>query len=328
MTISTLRDWATDKDRFLSIRNYLDFAKAYLEYRGDGKLQAELVSRNTPQYRFFQYQRDAGYQLTRPVNTELFYSADEFDLATVLFYELLDSVMDEGVVASPEQREAVSRVIYTAQQSIGAALDALPAGESNRARKVNGDLFERFIGLAINHSGVGCRAGVLKIPVKDEEGVDLFSMQYQHDLMVEVEGDLKAIGSVKTSSKDRIDKVFIDKFLYNRLTGVPTPHFAIFLNDVQRKGKEPNYGTSQTFLRGHFKGYTVKLNPLDGVYYCDLLPQMRTDPLLAQSISRIDNFFVDDLPTFVREAPSPDVDIEGEEIREVDSSERLPHSRD
>jgi len=69
---------------------------------------------------------------------------------------------------------------------------------------------------------------VLHIPVKDDQGVEQFKMNYQHDLMIEVEGDLKAIGSVKTSSKDRIDKVFIDKFLYNRLTDALTPHFAMF----------------------------------------------------------------------------------------------------
>ena len=83
-------------------------------------------------------------------------------------------------------------------------------------------------------------------------------MNYQHDLIVEEAGELKAIGSVKTSSKDRIDKIFIDKFLYNRLTDANTPHFAVFLNDVQRKGKEPNYGVNTTFLTGHYKGYTVK----------------------------------------------------------------------
>lgn len=79
-----------------------------------------------------------------------------------------------------------------------------------------------------------------------------------------------AIVSVKTSSKNRLDKVFIDKFLYNRLTEKATPHFAIFLNDVQRKGQEGKYGISAIFLPDHFNGYTVKLNPLDGVYYCDI----------------------------------------------------------
>lgn len=319
MNIAEIREWATDKTRFESIGDYLAFGSAFLEYRGSDSLQAELVARNTPQYRFFQYQVDADYQITRPINTELFYTADQYDAACSLFYEALDSNLEAtSADVSEAHRSSLNRVIYTAQQSIGAALDSLPAGKSNAARKINGDLFERFIGLAVNRCGVECKSGVLRVPVQDDAGIEMFRMNYQHDLMVEVEGELKAIGSVKTSSKDRIDKVFIDKFLYNRLTGVSTPHFAIFLNDVQRKGKEPDYGTSQTFLRGHFKGYTVKLNPLDGVYYCDLLPQMETDPLLAENISRIDRFFIDDLPKFTRYATAPDVEVKGRTFHDED----------
>src|SRR5690606_26587127 len=184
MNIEELRDWATDKERFESIADYLDFGRAYLDYRAEDNLQAELVSQNTPQYRFFQYGADADYQLTRPINTMLLYSADEYDAARSLFYEALDSVMDPAAGhVGDEHRDSLNKVIYTAQQSIGAALDSLPAGRSNAARKINGDLFERFIGLAINHCGVECRSGVLRIPVKDEQDVELFKMNYQHDLM-------------------------------------------------------------------------------------------------------------------------------------------------
>jgi len=34
---------------------------------------------------------------------------------------------------------------------------------------------------------------------------------------------------------------------------------------------------------------------LDGVYYCDIRPNMITDPLLSQHIQTIDHFFYDDL---------------------------------
>lgn len=317
MNIDSLREWANNKDRFSSVEDFLDFGRAFVEYRQGDAFQAELVAKNTPKYRFFQYSEEAGYQITRPINSELFYEADDFDAAIDHFRESIDLIADNSEdQAGAAHRDALNRVIYTAQQSIGAALDALPRDSQNKARKLHGDLFERFIGLIINECGVECRSGVLRIPVKDESGKEMFKMNYQHDLMVSVEGDLKAIGSVKTSSKDRIDKVFIDKFLYNRLTGVATPHFAIFLNDVQRKGKEPNYGTSNTFLPGHFKGYTVKLNPLDGVYYCDLLPKMESDPLLSSQISRVDRFFIEDMPKFVATAPSPDVDEAGGDLIE------------
>ena len=142
--------------------------------------------------------------------------------------------------------------------------------------------------------GIDVHDGVVSVPVTvDNE--ELFKMAYQHDLIVEKRGQVRAIGSVKTSSKDRLDKIFIDKFLYNRLTNSTTPHFAIFLNDVQRKGKEPHFGINTTFLTGHFKGYTIKLNPLDGVYYCDLRPNMLTDRILSEQIHSLDVLLTEDI---------------------------------
>lgn len=319
MNMVQLREWAVDKERFTRAQDYLDFATAFMELRASDGVQAELVAKNDHRYRFFQFKEEVGFQISRPINSDLFYSANDFTPACALFTETL-AACKEGQAVSDEGRTVLRRVIYSAQQAIGAALDALPAAATNQARKVNGDLFERFIGLLVQDCGAECHSGVLAVPIKDEQGAELFKMNYQHDLMVEVEGDLKAIGSVKTSSKDRLDKVFIDKFLYNRLTGVDLPHFAIFLHDVQRKGKEPNYGISQTFLRGHFKGYTVKMNPLDGVFYCDLLPVMETDLLLKEHISTIDNFFVDALPAFLSSslaAPKDDAASKDENILEA-----------
>jgi hypothetical protein len=144
---------------------------------------------------------------------------------------------------------------------------------------------------------VSTKTGQAQVPVKDSNGAELFNSSYQHDLLISKDAELKIIGSVKTSSKDRIDKVFMDKFLYNRLTDTALPHIAIFLNDVQRKKtrRENEYGVSATFLPGHFKAYTVKLNPLDGVYYCDIRPNMVSDELLSQHIKTIDHFFYSDL---------------------------------
>lgn len=102
----------------------------------------------------------------------------------------------------------------------------------------------------------------------------------------------------------------MDKFLYNRLTETNLPHIAIFLNDVQRKKtkRENEYGVSATFLPGRFKAFTIKLNPLDGVYYCDIRPNMMTDTLLAQHIKTIDHFFFSDLWELLhRQGPSLDL---------------------
>ena len=154
--------------------------------------------------------------------------------------------------------------------------------------------------MLIRHVGVRCETGTVQVPVA-VNGEEQFRMSYQHDLLIYDGDELKAIGSVKTSSKDRIDKIFLDKFLYSKLTDTLLPHIAIFLNDVQRKRttKENRYGISATFLPGHFKGFTIKLNPLDGVYYCYIRPNMRTEPILKDHIQTIDHFFCSDLWTLI-----------------------------
>lgn len=295
MSLTDLVNYATDKERFQTIQDYIIFCESYLEFIETG-LQARIVSQNESHYQFFQYQSDGYYNITRPINTSLMYEASVFETHSVQFLTALEQLRDRHL---PDDglRQVLVRTIYTIQQSIGAALDALPSGRSNQARKVNGDLFERLIRLIISNLNVDCVAGTAQVPVKDENDKTLFHASYQHDLLISEEDKLKIIGSVKTSSKDRIDKIFVDKFLYNKLTNTDVPHIAIFLNDVQRKKTKQQdlYGINATFLSGHFKAYTIKLNPLDGVYYCDIRPNMITDPLLSQHIQTIDHFFYNDL---------------------------------
>lgn len=295
MSLANIVAHATDKTRFNTLNNYITFCTRYLEFIDSG-LQARIVSQNENHYQFFQYRQDGSHNITRPLNARLMYEANTFADASQQFVETLEQLKDDEK-PSDESRQNVIRMIYTIQQSIGAALDALPSGMSNQARKVNGDLFERFIRLLIVYLNVDCVSGTMQVPVKDAEGNELFKSSYQHDLLISKEDELKIIGSVKTSSKDRIDKVFMDKFLYNRLTDTALPHIAIFLNDVQRKKTrvENEYGVSATFLPGHFKAFTIKLNPLDGVYYCDIRPNMVSDALLSQHIKTIDHFFYSDL---------------------------------
>ena len=295
MNISGLIEYTIDKSNFVSVQAFLDYTIRFLDYI-DSNLQARIVSQNENHYEFFQYREDGAFNISRPINSRLMYNAEEFSLVMKTFPSILQRIKDKER-PSDSHREELTKAIYTVQQSIGAALDALPAGRSNQARKINGERFETFIKILINSLGVDCIGGTIKVPVKDNSGDVLFKSSYQHDLMISNENELKIIGSVKTSSKDRIDKVFVDKFLYNKLTETNTPHIAIFLNDVQRKNTrhENKYGISSTFLPGHFKAYTFKLNPLDGVYYCDIRPNMITDDLLSQNIKTVDHFFFNDL---------------------------------
>ncbi len=297
MKLKQLVNKAKDKSNFVDLKAFIVFCYEYLNYITDN-LQATIISQNENHYRFYQYKKEGNFQITRPINSNLMYDAATFAKTSKEFLRVLQTITtinkkDESI------RQILNNSTYTIQQSVGSALDGLPAGQSNTARKLNGDLFEHFIRLIIREIGITCYSGVIQVPVI-VEGEPVFNMSYQHDLIIEKDNDVKVIGSIKTSSKDRIDKIFIDKFLYNKLTEKDTPHIAIFLNDVQRKNakKENEYGINSTFLPGHFKGYTVKLNALDGVYYCDIRPNMKTELILKDQIKTFDNLLIDDLWKF------------------------------
>jgi hypothetical protein len=294
MTLNDLVRFASRKENFTELKDYLEFCLDFLDFIAcPGAIQAEIVARNENHYRFIQFKNE-DFSISRPLNSNLLYTSKAARHEFVQFMKIISDVRKMDI---PSAREVVNRSFYTMQQSIGASLDALPAGQSNTARKINGDLFERFIRLLLIRVGIECTSGVIQVPVK-VHNVEQFSMSYQHDLIIKSGELVKVIGSVKTSSKDRLDKIFVDKFLLAKLTGKDIPHVAIFLNDVQRKGKNPQeYGVNATFLPGHFKGYTIKLNPLDGVYYFDIRPNMLTEPILKDHIRTFDHFLFSEVWT-------------------------------
>ena len=297
MTLTELVKLASNKTNFTDLSDYIEFGQAFWDFTAKpGAIQAEIVSRNETQYRFLHFKEDGSFNITRPLNYNLLYPGKTAKTKIKRFLGVLDDVKaSPKSVGTPTNRELVNRAVYTIQQAIGASLDALPAGKSNTARKISGDLFERFIRLNLVRVGIDCIAGQVKVPIEVDGKVEFF-MSYQHDLVIKFGTFVKIIGSVKTSSKDRLDKIFIDKFLLAKLTGKDVPHVAIFLNDVQRKGKTPKeYGINSTFLPGRFKGYTIKLNPLDGVYYFDMRPNMGTENILKDHIRTFDHFLFSDL---------------------------------
>jgi hypothetical protein len=304
--IKKLSTTASKKENFHTLRDYIDFAQKFLDFIASGKLQAVIVAKNEHNYRFWQYDRTANYQITRPINSTLMYQAGEFDSVRKTFIKTLQSL--SSIKADEELRTSLNNTIYTTQQCIGAALDGLP-GSSNPARKINGDLFERFIKLILIEMGVDAKSGIVKVPII-VNGEEQFKMSYQHDLIISYEGEVKAIGGVKTTSKDRIDKVFMDKFLYSKITESDLPHIAIFLHDVQRKGKLPNYSVGSTYLPGHFKGYTVKLNSLDGVYYCDIRPRMKTEAILKDQIKTLDHLLCTDIWSFLKRKDQLSIEVD------------------
>lgn len=299
MTIQQLTQHVTTVSHFERLKDYSDFSRAVLDFLSMG-LQAEIVCQNEHNYKFFQYKEDCDYNISRPVNADLFYKAEEFESALKKFKEGI-SLIRRKESPSVETRVAFSRMVYTLQQSIAVSLDALPASSANQAKKINGELFERLIRILMREVGVDCQSGVLRVPVCDGNGEQVHVMNYQHDLVARKDEKIVFLGSVKTSSKDRLDKIFVDKLLYSKFTNSDTPYIAVFLNDVQRAKSSTlgRYKINSTFLSGHFKAYTLKLAALDGVFYCDLRPSMKTDPFLASHIGSIDKLFFDEIKAYI-----------------------------
>jgi len=148
--------------------------------------------------------------------------------------------------------------------------------------------------------GIECTAGVVKVPVK-VDGEEEFAMSYQHDLIIKSGELVKLIGSVKTSSKDRLDKIFVDKFFAGKTHWQRCSPCSNFSKRRATQGKDAERIRCQRNIPARpFKGYTVKLNPLDGVYYFDIRPNMLTEKILKDHIRTFDHFLFKELWGFLK----------------------------
>lgn len=91
MKLDKLLQIAEDKTRFTTVEDYADYCRRYLEFIYSG-LQAVIVSQNENKYRFFQYKEDGMFAVTRPINSELMLSAEEFDEAWDCFRKAIPNM--------------------------------------------------------------------------------------------------------------------------------------------------------------------------------------------------------------------------------------------
>jgi hypothetical protein len=269
-----------------------------------------IVSPSQEHYIFYQYGKAQRNKITRPLNTRLFFeSSDKFSDAFERFVEFLGDLKRLKQAAADGKGKSeylesgeINRVVYSLQQSVGCIGDSFE--NENQSRKRIGQLFETLVKLIIKELGVTCEPRVINLPIPGCPGRE---MSYELDLVFSrnqaiIASETKhlhmseVVGSVKTTSKDRIDKIFLDKFLLTKLLGRDIPVIAIFLHDVQRaKRGESIFGINSTFKTNHFLGYTVALNKLDGVYYVDPRPDMLTNELLREQIRDFQSFLTHDL---------------------------------
>lgn len=305
--LDELRQRVVSDTGLRSLADFANLAEAFLRILTDVST-ARIASPTDHGYMFFQYSASEGFKITRPLNANLFIaSPDTFRAAFERFMTFLAGLRSTGPGYSQASERYIAsreidRVVYTIQQSIGCVGDSFE--NPNQARKRVGQLFEWLVTLIIREVGLVCEPRVVQVPIPGFPG---YRMPYQLDLVIARKGAIltsesslihpsEVDGSVKTTSKDRIDKVFLDKFLLSKLLGRDVRVIAIFLHDVQRAKKQgSDFGINSTFKSNHFLGYTVALTKLDGVYYVDPRPEMTRNDRLREQIRDFQQLLTTDL---------------------------------
>jgi hypothetical protein len=220
----------------------------------------------------------------RPINTELFWSTEvEFrdgfqDLQSTL--ERLSTTSDRASVLSDNfvTNNGIERTIYTIQQCLAFGSDLfMPA---NQARKLVGISFEQVVALVLQRLGLYCSPVILDVPL----GIGNMKYSSSQDLLISREPVTRTRGrttidpddvlcSIKTSSKDRGVKTFVEKRFIERASGSEGSHvkyISIVFNDVQRSERRSGSAISATFVPYLFLACWLFLSRFDGVYYVDL----------------------------------------------------------
>lgn len=317
VSLSELQTAVQDEEGFIRLDQYPKLCERFLTYLNETS-PTRIVSPKVSNYIFFQYGADYDHKITRPLNSNLFIESpvafvDAFGRFVSFLGDLRrfqDSAAEQRTVQAYMRTGEVNKVVYTMQQAIGCVGDSFP--NANQTRKRIGQAFETLVKLIMREVGVTCEGRTVKLPVPGYPG---YKMSYELDLVFSRSTAIitaetqhihssEIVGSVKTTSKDRIDKIFLDKYLLTKLLGRDIPVVAIFLHDVQRSSTPSkrksapgatDFGIVSTFKTGHFLGYTVALNRLDGVYYVDPRPAMLTHNKLREQIRNFQRFLMTDL---------------------------------
>lgn len=238
-------------------------------------------------------------KFVRPIQNTLFiFDPNEFQNRAEEFISILKHI-ETGRKHFPQTAgKTIDGVTYTIQQSVGVGLDLL--SNPNSARKHVGNRFEELIRLIVTAAGISNKKVVFKIPYPTDEGDKTYSCETDIVLssLRKVQSNTKDIDerelivSLKTSSKDRMGKIFLDKLLMEKFAGHPVKVAGIFLNDVQRKEEE---SISYTFVSGLFMVYTKFLCRLEGVYFVDPPPKTKDTPL-KEHVFPFSRFLLVDIP--------------------------------
>ena len=261
-----------------SLSEFVALTKSILNY-----LPAVLTNqKDKGDYRIYLNEQAGVRKFIRPINLNLFvHDSNDFEEKYQAFSAILLRIKIGERNFSDEELLNIDQTLYTIQQSIGAGLDLLV--NPNSARKHVGNRFEELIKCVFTEIGVSNKKTVLQIPYETDEGQKVYKCE--NDLILSpfdvVKSTSKSLDekeivvSVKTTSKDRMGKMFIDKILLERFVKHDQKVIGIFLNDVQRKEED---NISFTLVSGLFMVYSNFLTELEGVYYLDPPPNAKKEP--------------------------------------------------
>ncbi len=241
----------------------------------------------------------------RPLNSDLFIDdPHEYVGAASELTALLRDLRDKRGQISRDRLDRVkagrlvSRSLYTTVQAMGAGMDLLLP--PNQARKNFGMRFEEVVEALFADLGLGQAPLNLALPYKVAAGGEAI-FRNQVDLVISPSPPISSrpdfldpaevVVSIKTSSKDRFAKIFLDKEVLRSVTGQKIPVLALFHNDVQRAG---SHRISVTFVAGNFNAYVETFGPLDGVYYIDPPPHISRRPW-SSHLRTFDDLLLHDL---------------------------------
>jgi hypothetical protein len=242
----------------------------------------------------------------RPFRKELFIrNVQAFEKDFKRFKKIIDELKLGKRNFTNDNFHLIDGVVYTIQQTMGIGLDLMV--QSNSARKHVGNRFEELIRTILTSLGVSMKKVVLSIPYETDEGDKFY--RCETDVIISPYENVKSnstsinpneiVISLKTTTKDRMPKIFIDKVLMERFVGHPVKVVGISQNDIQRKDDGNEAKISYTFVSNLFMVYTKFLAQLDGYYYLDP-PVKALEKPFNQHIFPFSKFILSDIWKMLR----------------------------
>ena len=247
---------------------------------------------------------EEGSRHLRPINESLFVRDDaDFESHRNQFQDLISELRNSrgSLDALPQElrqfadSNSIIKLLYTTIQSIGCILDISP--DSQSARKNFGQRFEDFVKALLSALDIANDAFTFSV----EKPAINVPYNVPIDIIMNTKGPLHSsrsqidsrdtLLSIKTSSKDRMKLIFVDRFVLEKILEIQQVNYvALYHNDVQRKGQK---GISSTFSSDIYIVFCHVFGDLP-LYYLDP-PVIANEPRFQEKIKTFDTFILYDL---------------------------------